>query len=314
MASAQPPRRRPDGRVDITVEGRTLSLSNLDKILYPRTGFTKGQLIDYYVRVAPALLPHLAGRPLTLKRYPNGVESEFFYEKRCPEHRPAWVRTAPIWSRHNQAVIDFCLVEDVATLVWLANLADIELHTSLSQAADIERPTSVVFDLDPGPGTDVVDCARVALDLRELFDRLGLETVVKTSGSKGMQMYVPLNTPATYEQTKPFARAVAELVERAQPDRVVSRMTKALRPGRILIDWSQNDAHKTTVSVLSLRAREEPTASTPLEWDEVADAAAAGDADALRFTHDVAVARVAAGSDPFAPMVELEQELPRLGG
>ncbi|MGH2967595.1 MAG: non-homologous end-joining DNA ligase, partial [Solirubrobacteraceae bacterium] len=238
-------------RVEVEVEGRTLSLSNLDKVLYPRAGFTKGHVIDYYTRVAPAVLCHLRGRPLTLKRYPNGVEAQYFYEKQCPSHRPDWVRTAAIPIRSNGRVIDFCLADDLPTLVWLANLADLELHTSLARAGDVKAPTILAFDLDPGEPATVVECAQVALELREVFDHFGLAAFPKTSGSKGMQIYVPLNTPTTYERTKPFALAIAQLLERRRPELVVSDMKKSLRRGKVFVDWSQNDEHKTTVCASS---------------------------------------------------------------
>ena len=263
---------RPSARSEIEVEGRTLKLTNREKVMYPRSGFTKGELIDYYAAIAPVLLPHLAGRPLTLKRYPDGVEGEYFYEKRCPPHRPDWVQTAPIASERGRGTIDYCLAEDLPTLIWAANLADIELHTSLSRAQRMDRPTAIVFDLDPGAPAGLRECCRVALWIREIFDSFGLDTFVKTSGAKGLQVYAPLNTPVDYEQTKPFARAVAELLQKRHPRQVVSRMAKDLRPGRVLVDWSQNDEHKTTVCVYSLRARERPTISTPLAWEEVESA------------------------------------------
>jgi bifunctional non-homologous end joining protein LigD len=297
-------------RTKVSVEGRELSLSNLDKALYPATGFTKGQLIDWYARMGEVLLPHLRDRPLTMKRYPNGVEGKFFYEKRCPSHRPEWVPTAKVWSERHQEEIEYCLVEDLPTLVWAANLANIELHTSLSLAAAIEQPTSVVFDLDPGAPADILDCAQVAIWIRGMFEQLGLSVYPKTSGSKGMQLYVPLNTTVTYEQTKPFARAVAETLERKFPDRVVSQMTKRKRAGKVMVDWSQNDQHKTTANVYSLRAKEQPTVSTPLEWEEVEAALAADDGAALVFDHAAVLARVEAKGDLFAALLSEKQHLP----
>ncbi|HEX2700905.1 MAG TPA: non-homologous end-joining DNA ligase [Acidimicrobiales bacterium] len=297
----------------VEVEGRRLSLSNLDKVLYPETGFTKGQVIGYYQQVAPSLLPHLADRPLTLKRYPNGVDSKFFYEKRCPSHRPDWVEVAPVWSGHNQDVVPYCVVSELATLVWVANLASLELHTSLSRAEPIERPTMMVFDLDPGPPATVVECSRIALRLQELFEQVGLRCVAKTSGSKGMQLYVPLNTPVSYEGgTKDFALAVAQLLEKRFPDEVTSIMKKDVRPGKVFIDWSQNDQHKTTVCVYSLRARPRPTVSTPVTWDEVAATAESGDPESLVFEADAVVERLASLGDLFACLNEVEQALPRL--
>ena len=297
----------------VAVEGRELTLSNLDKILYPEVGFTKGQVIAYYQAVAGAILPHLAGRPLTLKRYPNGVDGQFFYEKRCPKHRPDWVEVAPVWSRHNSAEVSYCVAGDLPTLVWVANLASLELHTSLSRADDIPRPTMVVFDLDPGPPATIVECCRVALRLKDLFDRLGLDSLAKTSGSKGLQLYAPLNTPTSYDGgTKDFALAVAQLFEQRFPSEVVSSMRKDLRPGKVLIDWSQNDEHKTTVCVYSLRARPRPTVSTPVTWEEVAATADAADPDLLVFQADQVVERVSRLGDLFAPLNQLEQPLPQL--
>jgi bifunctional non-homologous end joining protein LigD len=311
--------------VEVEVEGRTLKVSNLDKVLWPATGFTKGQVIDYYTRIAPALLPHMRERPLTLKRYPNGVDAPFFYEKQCPKHRPDWVAVAPLWASgrgrwgtapkegKGEKIIEYCLCNDLPTLVWIANLASLELHTSLSLASKIEQPTMVVFDLDPGPPAGVVECARVALWLRGVLDDLGLQSVIKTSGSKGLQLYVPLNTDGvTYEQTKPFSQALAQLLEREHPDSVVSTQDKSKRPGKVLIDWLQNDGAKTTVCVYSLRARERPTVSTPVTWDEVAAAADAADAGLLVFEAGDVLKRFEAKGDLFTPAVELVQPLPSL--
>lgn len=278
--------------------------------MWPATGFTKGEVIDYYARVAEAMLPHLRGRPLTLKRYPNGVEEKFFYEKRCPKHRPDWVRTTPVWSGRNEGDIDYCVCDDRATLVWVSQLAALELHPSLSQADDIQRPTVLAFDLDPGPPAGILECCTVALRVRELFDGLDLECFPKTSGSKGLQVYVPLNRAVTYDETKPFARAVAQALERSEPDLVVSRMAKKLRPGKVFVDWSQNDQHKTTVAVYSLRARERPTASTPVEWDEVERALERSDPESLTFEAGDVLKRVDKRGDLFAPVAELKQELP----
>jgi bifunctional non-homologous end joining protein LigD len=302
--------KRPRKKAVVEVEDRELELSNLDKVLYPKTGFTKGELIDWYARIGEVLLPHLRGRPLTLKRYPNGVEGKHFYEKRCPGHRPGWVTTASIYSDRHKGEIDYCVVEDLPTLVWLANLADIELHTSLAKAEAIELPTAMVFDLDPGAPADVVDCCQVAVWLRGLFEQLGLACYPKTSGSKGMQLYVPLNGDVTYAETKPFAKAVAETLEKKFPERVVSQRSKAKRPGKVLIDWSQNDRHKTTVCVYSLRAKERPTVSTPLEWNEVEAGLESGDAETLVFDHAAVLQRVEEKGDLFAPLLSEEQELP----
>jgi bifunctional non-homologous end joining protein LigD len=294
-------------RVEVSVGDVTVSLSNLEKLMYPRAGFTKGHVIDYYTRIAPTLLPHLRARPLTLKRYPNGVEGTFFYEKRCPSHRPEWVRTTAVWSGRNEGDIDFCLCEDLPTLVWLANLADLELHTPMARAPAMDNPTMVAFDLDPGPPATIVECARVAMELRRSFDFFGLQAFPKTSGSKGMQVYLPLNVPGvTYEDTRAFSRGLAQVLERRMPDLVVSDMAKSKRGGKVFVDWSQNDRHKTTVNVYSLRAMERPTVSTPLTWDEVSDIS-----EPLTFTSDEVLERVERLADLFAPVQTLEQELPR---
>jgi bifunctional non-homologous end joining protein LigD len=314
-AAALRPVRRVRGGEEVEVDGRRLKLTNLDKVLYPETAFTKGDLIDYYRRVSDALLPHLRGRPLTLKRYPDGVDAEYFYEKQCPSHRPDWVATAPIpsHSRGERRTIDYCLADDLPTLVWLGNLADLELHTSLSPAEAMDRPTMLVFDLDPGGPAGVLECAEVALWLRGLFAHFDLETFVKTSGSKGLQAYLPLNTDVTYDQTKPFARAVAELLAKQHPEKVVSVMTKEARPGKVFVDWSQNDRHKTTVCVYSPRARERPTVSTPLAWEEVEEALAQERAELLSFECGDVLERVAERGDLFAPVLTLRQQLPELG-
>ena len=296
----------------IDVQGKQLKLSNLNKVLYPATGFTKQQIIDYYVRIAPAMIPHLAGRALTRKRYPNGVDEEFFYEKNAPQHRPDWVKTAPIWSEGNRRMVHYILANDLPTLVWLANLAAIELHPSLALAKEIECPTMMVFDLDPGPPANIVQCCQVGLWLREIFEHFGLESFPKTSGSKGLQLYVPLNTPTKYEFTKTFAHALAQLLEQEHPDMVVSDMKKKLRTGKVLVDWSQNDEHKTTVAVYSLRARERPTVSTPVSWDEVEKTLKKKDADLLVFEAKQTVARVEKMGDLFAPLLTLKQRLPDL--
>jgi len=296
--------------VGVEIEGKRLTLSNLDKVFYPATGTTKGQVLDYYIRIAPALLPHLRDRPLTLKRYPNGAQGAFFYEKRCPSHRPAWVRTEAVRSESKGDVIHFCVVDDLATLVWAANLADLEMHTYLHRAPAVDRPTMLVFDLDPGPPAGALECCEVALLVRALFDRLGLASFPKTSGSKGVQVYVPLNTPAGYDATKAFARAVAERLEAERPDLVVSSMKKALRAGKVLVDWSQNDVHKTTVCAWSLRAKERPTVSTPVRWTEIESALRARDGARLVFDARAALARFERDGDPFAPVLTLAQTLP----
>jgi bifunctional non-homologous end joining protein LigD len=284
------------------VGGREVKLSNLDKVLYPEVGFAKRDVIEYFARIAPTVLPHLEDRALTLKRYPNGVHANYFYEKNAPSHRPEWVDTARVGD------IDYVVCNDEATLVWLANLADLELHTSLALASDPERPTLVAFDLDPGEPATVVECCQVALLLRGMFEGLGLECFAKTSGSKGMQVYVPLNTPdTTFAQTKSFSKAVAELLAREEPGLVVARQTKSARKGKVLVDWSQNDRIKTTVNAYSLRAMERPTVSTPLSWDEVRAARTVED---LTFTAADVLRRVDEQGDLFAPVLSLVQSLP----
>jgi bifunctional non-homologous end joining protein LigD len=270
--------------------------------MYPARGFTKGEVIDYYTRVSPVLLPHLRRRALTLKRYPDGVDGQHFYEKRCPSHAPSWVKKARMIG------IEFCRCDDLPTLVWLANLADLELHPSLSIARAPKRPTAIAFDLDPGEPAGLRECCEVALRLRETLGELGLECFPKTSGSKGMQVYVPLNTKVTYEKTKPLARAIAQLLEKQDRKLVTSVMAKKERRGKVFIDWSQNDEHKTTVCVYSLRARERPTVSTPLHWEEVE----ARDPDALVFEAGQLLERVEEHGDLFEPVLKLEQKPPRL--
>ena len=293
------------------VGGRRLPVSNLDKVFYPKAGFTKGDVINYYIRIAPVLLPHLKDRPLTLKRYPNGVEGMFFYEKRCPSFRPTWFKTAPIWSEGNNEHINFCLANDLPSLVWAANLADLELHTFLSKKQNPDRPTMLVFDLDPGPPADIINCVQVAFWLKEKFDNMGLESFAKTTGSKGLQLYVPLNSPrVTFDETKRLARSLAELLTREHPQQVVYDMKKALRKGKVLIDWSQNDEHKTTVCVYSLRAKERPTVSTPVTWMELQKALKARKTDQLTFDADNVLRRVAKMGDLFASVLTLKQKLP----
>jgi bifunctional non-homologous end joining protein LigD len=297
------------GKSTLEVGGKKLAVSNLEKVFYPKTGFTKGDVIDYYVRVSPVLLPHLHRRPISLKRYPDGVDGFFFYEKQCPSHRPSWLKTATV-PRTEGGEIDYCVLNDLASLVWAANIADLELHTFLHKAPAIHRPTTLAFDLDPGAPADILDCCRVALELRQLFDSLGLESFAKTSGSKGLQVYVPLNSTVTYDQTKPFAHAVAQGLERQDPDKVVSVMSKHRRKGKVFVDWSQNDEKKTTVAVYSLRAKERPAVSTPVTWKEVE--AAAAKRRPLSFDSGEVLRRVEKSGDLFAPVLSLKQKLPPL--
>jgi bifunctional non-homologous end joining protein LigD len=296
----------------VEIQGKHLKLSNLQKVMYPATGFTKQQVIDYYARIAPAILPHLEGRALTRKRYPDGVDGEPFFEKNAPQYRPDWVKTAPIWSEGNRRTVHYVLANDLPTLVWLANLAALELHPSLALVKDIKCPTEMVFDLDPGPPANIVQCCQVGLWLREIFEHFGLQSFPKTSGSKGLQIYIPLNTPTTFERTKMFSHALAQLLEHEHPDMVVSDMKKKLRTGKVLVDWSQNDEHKTTVAVYSLRAREHPTVSTPVTWEEVEKTLKKKDAGLLVFEAPQVVTRFEKMGDLFEPMNELKQRLPDL--
>jgi bifunctional non-homologous end joining protein LigD len=295
---------------EVVLRGKRLTLSNLDKVLYPKAGFTKAQVIDYYLRAAPAVLPHLRDRPLTLKRYPNGVDAPFFYEKNAPSHRPAWVKTAAVWSEHNQREMQFVMVQDVATLAWAANLADLELHVPLHRSRDLDRPDSVVFDLDPGAPADLVQCCEVGLILRDVFERLGLQTFAKVSGSKGLQLYLPLNTATSYDETKAFARAVADGLAAQRPALIVSNMKKSLRDGKVLVDWSQNDPHKTTVCVYSLRARDRPTVSMPVTWPEVESCLSKRAPSLLSFESSGALERIERQGDLFGPLLSMKQSLP----
>lgn len=301
----------------VEIEGRELKLTNVEKVLYPQSGFTKGEMIDYYVKVAPAMIPHLSGRAVTLRRFPEGVEDldAAFFEKRCPKHRPKWVKTATVEAGPRAGKIDFCVCDGLPTLVWMAQLATVEFHPSLSKARAPKRPTVLAFDLDPGPPADIVDCCRVALRLRDLFAHFDVQCFPKTSGSKGMQVYVPLNNKkVNYEKTKPMAKAIAQLLEKQTPDKVVSKMKKVERENKVFVDWSQNHERKTTISVYSLRARERQTASTPITWHEVAEAADSGDGSKLVFESDMVLERIEKHGDLFAPVLELEQELPDLDG
>ena len=293
----------------IRVGNRSVDVSRLDKVFYPETGFTKGDVIDYYRKVAPVLLPHIKGRAVTLKRYPDGVEGNFFYEKRCPPHRPEWIKTVTMRRKRDNKDVEYCRLDSQAALAWAANLANLELHTSLARGTDISKPTSLVFDLDPGAPADVVSCAEVALEIREVLQEQGIESVVKTSGSKGLQLYAPLNTKVTYPQTSKFAHALALDFEERN-DLVVSEMSKELRAGKVFIDWSQNGAHKTTVSVYSLRARPKPTVSTPVTWGELEAAVEAKDASLLTFESADVLERIDKHGDLFEPVLKLRQKLP----
>jgi bifunctional non-homologous end joining protein LigD len=295
-------------RTEVHVGGRTLTVSNLDKVLYPEVGFTKAQVIDYYVRIAPVLLDHLGDRGITMRRFPDGVAAGSFFEKRCPSHRPDWVEAVDGPGDRGGA-IGYCRLSETAALAWAANMAAIELHAPMARAADIEAPTMVVFDLDPGPGTAMAECAEVGLWIRETLAGIGLASFAKTSGSKGLQVYLPLNSPKahTHEHASSFALAVAQVLEKAHPALIVTTQAKAARTGKVLIDWSQNSRHKTTICAYSLRARPRPTVSTPVTWDEVA---AAADGEPLSFEAADVLVRVAEHGDLFAPTVADVQELP----
>lgn len=262
----------------------------------------------FYANVAPALLPHLAGRQLTLKRYPDGVDGKFFYEKNCPKHRPDWIGVNPVQAEDGP--ISYCDLDSVAAVVWAANLAALELHTTMSRAAKPELPTMVVFDLDPGAPADILECADIGLWIRDILDGLDLQCVAKTSGSKGLQVYLPINTKTDYEHTTTFAKALAGIMERQAPDKVVSVQRKELRVGKVLVDWMQNSFHKTTVCAYSLRAREQPTVSTPVSWREVERCHDERDRTLLTFTAPEVLDRVEKLGDLWAPTLELKQKLP----
>jgi bifunctional non-homologous end joining protein LigD len=295
----------------VTVGDRELKLTNLDKVLYPASddgpAVTKAQIIDYYARIAPTILPHLADRCITFLRFPDGADKPGFFEKRCPKHRPEWVLTA-LGPGDRNGSIGYCRLDEPASLVWSANLAALELHVPMSLAADLETPRAVVFDFDPGAPATVVECCEIALLVHDVLASVGLEAFAKTSGSKGLQLYVPLNTTCTHDAASDFALAVGQLLEKQHPKRVTTTMAKAVRPGKIFIDWSQNVRHKTTIGVYSMRARVRPWVSTPITWDEVA-AGAAGELD-VRFEIADVLARVDQLGDLFADVLALEQQLP----
>ena len=296
----------------LEIDGRRISVTHLNKVLYPGGRFTKAKVIDYYIRVSKYLLPHVKDRPVTLKRFPNGIYAEFFYEKDAPSFTPDWVETFPVSRRETPGPpINYILINDLPTLVWLANLANLEIHPFLHRAPKIERPSWIVFDLDPGEGANVLTCARVALMLRDILRQLMLESFVKVSGSKGLQLYVPLNTPVTYEQTKPFAKAIADLMAEREPKLVVSKMPKVFRAKKVFIDWSQNADYKTTVGVYSLRAKtHRPYVSMPVDWDELSSAVEKGDPDELFFTPEEALAEIEKRGDIFKVVLTKKQELP----
>lgn len=297
----------------LTIDKREVRITNLQKVFYPKTGFTKGEMIHYYMNVAPVLLPHLKSRPISMKRYPDGVNGLSFYEKQCPSHRPDWVHTAEIWSETRKAPIGFCVIDDLASLVWAANIAVLEIHASLSLKKNHDRPTAMVFDLDPGDGVLIAQCCAVGLRVRDYLAKDGLKCFAKTSGSKGLQLYVPLNTATNYDTTKEYAHTLARELESETPGSVVSKMSKALRKGKVFIDWSQNDDHKTTVSVYSLRAKDEPSVSTPVTWEEVERTAIArSKTPALKFSPQDVLTRVEKFGDLFEPVLKMKQKMPRV--
>jgi len=297
----------------VEVEGRSLALSNLDKVLYPGDGgFTKAQIIDYYIRIAPWLLPHYANRPVTMKRFPEGVQGKAFYEKDAPKHTPDWVHTTDVPRQKGGAPIRYVCVDDLPTLVWCANIASLELHPFLHRAGQLDRPTSIVFDLDPGEGADLVTCSEVAFYLRDLLEANGLQCLPKVSGSKGLQLYVPLNTKMTYAQTRSFAQAAAKHLEKAHPKLIVSEMAKNLRHGKVFIDWSQNSDFKTTIGVYSLRANnDQPFVSAPVSWEELAEVQESGNANSLRFGPEQVIKRAQSDGDLFASLLNTKQTLPK---
>lgn len=294
----------------MTIGGKRLTFSNLNKPLYP-SAFTKGEVIEYYRGVSPAILPHLKDRAVTLKRYPNGTAAPFFFEKNCPVHRPDWVKTAEV--RGNTSVNQHCVLGDIPSLLWAANLAALELHIPLAKTGHPDRPTVMVYDLDPGPPATLADCIQLGLQLRDMLGRLGVECLAKTSGSKGLHVYVPLNTPTvTFDQTKHFAQTLALLFERQNPDRVTATMSRARRTGKVFVDWSQNDQHKTTACVYTLRATEEPRVSTPVTWNELEAVRRSGKLERLAFTPAQVVERVREQGDLFLPVLRLKQRLPHV--
>ena len=299
-------------RTFVEMAGRRVPLTNLEKDLYPSYRFTKAHILEYYRRIAPFILPHLKGRALTLKRYPEGVEKDFFFEKRCPSHRPPWVKTAEIPQDDGERMT-VCLVNDLETLIWAENLASLELHVPLARANSPETPDSMVFDLDPGDQAGILECGRVALILRELLSGMGLESYAKTSGKKWLHVYVPLNRKeTTFEDTKTFSKAVAGIVQKHYPDLVTAKMAKKERSAKVFINWSQNDASKTMICVYSLRAREKPFVSFPLEWKELEKSAGSGDPESLQVIHLEAVSRAEKKGDLFREVLAKEQRLPHL--
>jgi bifunctional non-homologous end joining protein LigD len=307
---------------ELEADGRRVRVTTLDRVMFATSRTTKAELLEYYIRIGPTMLAHLADRQLHMHRYPEGVDGPRFWQKACPEHRPDWVSTAAVWSRDKNAYIEYCVVNELASLLWAVNLGSIELHTSLHRCEDLQRPTAIAFDLDPGPGASILHCCEVGLRLREGFEALSLQAYPKTSGSKGLQVFLPLNTDVTYDATKPAARRIAEIFEDQTPDAVVARMARAARQGRVLIDWSQNTQHKSMVCAYSVRAKQRPTVSTPMTWQEIESAVDSGRSDALVFEMGDVVERVRELGDLFAPVLSRRQtldgyfarETPAIGG
>jgi bifunctional non-homologous end joining protein LigD len=296
----------------VEMAGRRLPLSNLEKDLYPSYGFTKAQILEYYRAIAPFMLPHLKDRAVTFKRYPEGVEKDYFFEKRCPRYRPAWVKTADI-PQDDGATMTFCVINDLETLIWAENLASLELHVPLARAGTPETPDSMVFDLDPGEPANILDCARVALILRDLLSKIELASYVKTSGQKGLHVFVPLNRKeTTFEETKTFSKSVAEIMQKHYPGLVTAKMAKPDRKARVFINWSQNDSSKTMICAYSLRAREKPFVSFPLEWNELENLASQGDPEKLQVINSEAVSKVEKNGDLFREVLAKVQKLPHL--
>jgi bifunctional non-homologous end joining protein LigD len=297
-------------KIAVQVDGRELTLSNLDKVLYPRHGFTKGEVIDYYTRVAPVLLPHLADRPATRKRFPDGVDGTSFFEKNAPSNTPEWVRTeelpTPGSSRGHES-LNFVVIDDLPTLAWAANLAALELHVpqwKVGPRGGVHKPDLMVFDLDPGAPATIVDACRVALPLRELLDDHGLRCYAKTSGKKGLHLYVPITES---DRTSGYAKEVAQRLERDHPGLAISRMDRRSRADKVFVDWSQNNPAKTTVAPYSLRAADDPAVSTPVTWPEVEACERPED---LHFTAGQVLDRVEEHGDLLAPLMTERQKLP----
>lgn len=304
--------KKPGDELEIEIRKRQLRLTHVDKILFPAPSFRKGDLVNYYVKAGPFLLPHLKDRPLTLKMYATGVKGPAQYIKNAPSFTPKWIKKTPVPRRTGGTDICYLLINDLPSLVWASNMNNIELHVFQARAPKIQKPTMMVFDLDPGEPAGLLECATVALHLRDALARAGLQSLAKSSGGKGLHVCVPLNSPVTYEQTGPFSLAVAQWLEREHPELAISKMSKTLRRGKVFVDWSQNSDFKTTVCVYSLRAKgDAPTVSFPLEWSEVERAVQRKDASTFYVDPDTAIRRLEKEGDTFKALLELKQKLPR---